>query len=301
MVLASIVALVFAGLWGGYQFSLFRHVVEGSHFFLVLISQIVMGMFFIKVMEATGALNAIARAVCAKSAKSPLILLAILAVFVMMPAMFTGSTPVSVLTTGVIVAETLVRVGVPRLQTGVIVGIAALAGQSAPPVNVLIMIICTSTFMPYQGFGLPLALVTFPQAILTAWGFGLKHIKTPALLALAEEDRKNCVLVESWWEILKLLSPIILLIVLMILPRVLALKIPDPNTPFMFLASAILALFTGVKKMNFLETSRKTIDSSLTVLILFVGMGVIVQVLSAVGVSGSSPPPSSHSPYGRSS
>ena len=286
MVLAAIVALVFAGVFGGFEFSLFRHVIEGSHFFLVLMSQIVMGMFLIKVMEATGALDAIARAVCAKSAQSPLILLALLAVFVMMPAMFTGSTPVSVLTTGVIVAQTLVRIGVPKLQTGVIVGICALAGQSAPPVNVIIMIICTSTFMPYEGFGLPLALATFPQAILTAWAFGLKHVKTPELLKMAEEDRKNCVLVESWWKILKLLSPIVVLIVLMILPRVLALKIPDPNTPFMFMVAAIVAMFTGVHKMNFFETSRKTIDSSLTVLILFVGMGVIVQTLSATGVSG---------------
>jgi GntP family gluconate:H+ symporter len=281
MVLASVVAL----LVGGFGLS-FRHIVEGSHFFILLMSQIVMGMFFIKIMEATGALDAIARIIIKWTVGSPLLLLAILAVFVMFPAMFTGSTPVSVLTTGVIVAKTLMRIGVPKLETGVIVAIAALAGQSAPPVNVMVMIICTSTFMPYQGFELPLALVCFPQAILTAWAYGLKYVKSENLQTLVDEDRRDGKLIENGWVILKLFSPIILLIGLMILPRVLPFKIPDPNTPFMFLVSGLLAMFTGVTKMKFMETSRKTIDSSLTVLILFIGMGVIVQTMAATGVSG---------------
>jgi len=281
MVLASVVAL----LVGGFGIS-FRHIVEGSHYFILLMSQIVMGMFFIKIMEATGALDAIARIILSWTVRSPLLLLAILAVFVMFPAMFTGSTPVSVLTTGVIVAKMLQRIGVPKLETGVIIAIAALAGQSAPPVNVMVMIICTSTFMPYQGFELPLALVCFPQAILTAWAYGLKYVKRENLKALVDEDRRDGKLVENGWVILKLFSPIILLVGLMILPRVLLFSIPDPNTPFMFLASGILAMFTGVTKMKFIETSRKTIDSSLTVLILFIGMGVIVQTMSATGVSG---------------
>ncbi len=281
MVIASVAAL----LIGGFGLS-FRHITEGSLYFLVLMSQIVMGMFFIKVMEHTGALDAIGKWAVAAFAKSPLLLLAVLAVFVMFPAMVTGSTPVSVLTTGVVAGMILVRIGVPKIEAGAIIAIAALAGQSAPPVNVLVMIICTSTFMPYQGFGLPLALATFPQAILSAWYFGLRHVKRDALKLLVDEDRKNGVLIEKPWPVIRLFLPIITLTVLMILPRVFPKVIPDPNTPFMFLIAALVAMVTGLKKINFVAVSHDTIKNALTVLILFVGMGVIVQVMGVTGVSG---------------
>jgi hypothetical protein len=42
-----------------------------------------------------------------------------------------------------------------------ILAMASIAGQQAPPVNVPIMIICTSVFMPYEGFMAPLALLNF--------------------------------------------------------------------------------------------------------------------------------------------
>lgn len=281
MVLASIAAMLIAGF--GIPF---RHLVEGSLYFIHLIAVVVTGMFLVKTMELTGALDAIAKVICAKSARSPMLLLAILAVFVMYPAMVTGSTPVSVLTTGVLVAATLIRIGVPKLETAAIISIAALAGQSAPPVNVMIMIICTSTFMPYEGFSLPLALVTFPLAILTAWGFGLRHLKTDNILAIAEEDRKAGVLVEDWGTILRLFSPILVMILLFLVPIFFPFSLPDMNTPFMFMVSAAVAFLTGPKRVGFVKASIETMKSSLVVMSLFVGMGVIVHVFSLTGING---------------
>ena len=280
MVLASIGAMMVGG------FGLpFRHLGEGGMYFLNLMAQIVTGMFFVKVMEASGALNAIARTTCAKTARHPYLLLAILAVFVMFPAMLTGSTPVSVLTTGVLVYQTLLRTGMPKLEIAAIISMAALAGQSAPPVNVMIMIICTSTFMPYEGFTLPLVVMTFPQAILSAWYFGRKYVKTDVLLKMAEEDREAGNLVEGW-QLFKIFIPFMVLVIMMVVPIVAPFAVPDPNIPFMFVVCAIVSMFTGVKKINFFKTSLDTVDSGLGVLCLFVGMGILVHVMSLTGAKG---------------
>jgi GntP family gluconate:H+ symporter len=280
MILGSIAAM----LVGGFGIP-FRHLVEGSMYFLHLMAVIATGMLFIKTMEATGALDAITRSICAATARYPSVLLAILAVLVMFPAMLTGSTPVSVLTTGVLVSYTLMRIGIPKLETAGIVGMAALCGQSAPPVNVMVMIICASTFMPYEGFGLPLAIMTFPLAIFSALYLGRKYVKTEVLLKMAEEDREAGKLL-SVGKALWVFSPIILLAILMIIPRSFPFSLPDPNTPFMFLLATILAMFTGIKKVNMLTVSRETIESGMVVLALFVGMGVLVQALSLTGVRG---------------
>jgi TRAP-type C4-dicarboxylate transport system permease large subunit len=280
MIMASIVGSVIAGF--GIPL---RHFVEGSFYFLYLMLQIITGMLLIKTMEATGALEMMTHTICAVTARLPSLLLAILAVFVMFPAMLTGSTPVAVLTTGVLVAYTLLRIGVPKLETAAIVGFAALCGQSAPPVNVMVMIICTSTFMPYEGFGLPLALTTFPLAIFAALYMGRKHVKSEALLEMAREDREAGNLA-SGPQFLKLSLPLIVLVLFMIIPRVFPFALPDPNTPFMFVVCTLIALFTGVKRANFLTVSRDTVEHGLTVLTLFIGMGVLVHVMSLTGVKG---------------
>jgi len=59
------------------------------------------------------------------------------------------------------------KMGIPKLETAAILAMGSIAGQQAPPVNVPIMIICTSVFMPYEGFMAPLALINFPLGIFS--------------------------------------------------------------------------------------------------------------------------------------
>ena len=186
MILASIAAAFFVGFGIPIQ-----HLIEGTFYFEHLMGIIITGMVFIGIMRATGALDGITRFIMFKFYKYPSILLSMLAVIVMFPAMITGSTPVAVLSTGVLVAPILLRMKIPKLETASIIGMAALMGQTAPPVNVMVMIICTSTFMPYEGFGLPLALVSFPLAILSAIVLGRKYVTVNKLKELVDEDLKE--------------------------------------------------------------------------------------------------------------
>ncbi len=280
MILASIAAALVVGFGIPIQ-----HLVEGAFYFEHLMSLIITGMLFIGVMTSTGALDAITRWIMYKSYTQPNLLLAILAVIIMFPAMITGSTPVAVLTTGVLVAPILRRMNIPKLETAGIIGMAALMGQSAPPVNVMVMIICTSTFMPYEGFGLPLALLTFPLAILSAIVLGRKYISVESLKKLVDEDLENKKILPSG-KIFVQFIPLILLTLLMILPRIWPFSFPDPSMALIFVICAIVSLFTGVKRISFIQQSLETFKEAFVVMVLFVGMGVFVHFLSLTGGKG---------------
>ena len=262
-----------------------QHLVEGTFYFGDLMMAIVTGMVFIGIMRATGALDAITRLIMAKFYQYPSILLGMLAIVIMFPAMITGSTPVAVLSTGVLVAPILLRMGIPKLETASIIGMAALMGQSAPPVNAMIMIICTSTFMPYEGFGLPLALLTFPLAILSAIVLGRKFVTVPKLKEIVDEDIKGNK-IYSGGKILVLFFPLIVLVVLMILPTIWPFIFPDPAMPFNFMICALVALFTGVKRVNFFKESLEIFKEAFVIMVLFAGMGVFVHFLTLTGGRG---------------
>lgn len=262
-----------------------QHLVEGTFYFEHLMMVIITGMVFIGIMRATGALDAITRFIMAKFYRYPSILLGMLSVIIMFPAMITGSTPVAVLSTGVLVAPILLRMGIPKLETAGIVAMAALMGQSAPPVNAMIMIICTSTFMPYEGFGLPLALLTFPLAILSAIVLGRKFITVPKLKEIVDEDIKEN-RIYSGGKLLLLFAPLLVLVVLMILPTIWPFTFPDPSMPFNFMICALVALFTGVKRVNFFKESLEIFKEAFVVMTLFVGMGVFVHFLTLTGGRG---------------
>ena len=262
-----------------------QHLVEGTFYFEHLMMIIITGMVFIGIMRATGALDAITRFIMAKFYRYPSILLGMLSVIIMFPAMITGSTPVAVLSTGVLVAPILLRMGIPKLETAGIVAMAALMGQSAPPVNAMIMIICTSTFMPYEGFGLPLALLTFPLAILSAIVLGRKFITVPKLKEIVDEDIKEN-RIYSGGKLLLLFAPLLVLVVLMILPTIWPFTFPDPSMPFNFMICALVALFTGVKRVNFFKESLEIFKEAFVVMTLFAGMGVFVHFLTLTGGRG---------------
>lgn len=280
MVLASLVAAFLVGFGIPIQ-----HLVEGAFYFENLMSFIITGMLFIGIMTSTGALDAITRWIMSKTYTQPNILLAILAVIIMFPAMITGSTPVAVLTTGVLVAPILLRMKIPKLETAAIISMAALMGQSAPPVNVMVMTICTSTFMPYEGFELPLAILTFPIAILSAIVLGRKYISVESIKELVDEDiKENKILAGK--KIFIQFIPLLLMVLLMVLPRIWPFSFPDPGMALTFVICGIVALFTGVKRINFWQQSLATFNQAFTVMVLFIGMGIFVHFLSLTGGKG---------------
>lgn len=277
MVLAGAVGMLAAG-----RGIPLRHMVEGSFFFFYLMMVIATSVVFITTLEASGSFEAITRMMILRFRRYPSVLLCLLMLLVMLPAMLTGSAPVAVLSTGVLVAPILLRMGIPKIQTAGILAMGGLLGQSAPPINVMIMIICTSVFMPYEGFDLPLAILCFPMAVFSALYLGRRWVKAQTLDSYAAELETNAGDAPAGCGPY---LPLILLAILMAGPRLWPTKFVDPGAPFSFMASAILALFTG-RKVDVLDVSRKSLKKALGVLGLFVGIGVLVQSLSLTGLRG---------------
>ena len=274
-----LLAGVLATLVDGWGFAI-RHWVEGSFYFFNLILTIASGMVMVDIFKESGLLATLTRTLVQKLYRYPSILLSFLMLIIMFPGMVTGSAPACVLTTGVMIAPILMRMGIPRIETAAILAMGSIAGQQAPPVNVPIMIICTSVFMPYEGFMLPLALLNFPLGIFSILFLGRRHVTVERLQAIAEEAAEKDMPPNS----LKLYSPLLLLVILLSGPRLLP-GWPDVSTPLPFLLTSLVALFTG-KRLNFFASSKKTFDHAMGMIILFTGIGVLIQSMALTGVRG---------------
>ncbi|MCL2102560.1 MAG: TRAP transporter large permease subunit [Syntrophorhabdaceae bacterium] len=275
LILAGVVATLVDG-WG---FAI-RHWVEGSFYFLPLILTIVSGMVMVNIFKENGMLGVLTQTLIRHFYKYPSVLLSFLVLIIMFPGMVTGSAPAVVLTTGVMIAPILMKMGIPRISVAAILAMASIAGQQAPPVNVPIMIICTSVFMPYEGFMAPLALLNFPLGIFSILFLGRKYVSVERLKTIAEEPPDPDLPPNSF----KLYFPVLLLTIFLCGPR-LVHGWPDMSTPLPFLIVSVVALFTG-KQVNFFSSSKQTFGEAMNMIILFTGIGVLIQSMALTGVRG---------------
>lgn len=275
ILLAGVIATIVDG-WG---FPI-RHYVEGSFYFFYLILTIGSGMVMVDVFKENGLLYTLTRTLITRFYNYPSILLSLLMFIIMFPGLVTGSAPACVLTTGVMIAPILMKMGIPRIETAAILAMGSIAGQQGPPVNVPIMIICTSVFMPYEGFMIPLALLNFPLAIISILWIGRKYVTVERLREIAAEPPEPGMPKSS----LKLYIPFFVMAFLLSAPRLIH-GWPDTSTPLTFMVTSIIALFTG-RKFNFFKSSKKTFDHAMSMVILFTGIGVMIQSMALTGVRG---------------
>ena len=136
MVLASV-----AGAIAGGQGLALRHLVEGMFAYVDTIMVIATAMIFMKVIQESGALDAIASLIIQRFHKVPALMLIFIMVIIMFPGMITGSSTASVLSAGSIMAPVLMIMGVPVLETACILALGGVLGMIAPPTNIPAMII----------------------------------------------------------------------------------------------------------------------------------------------------------------
>ena len=214
--------------------------------------------------------------------KVPAVLLILIMLIIMFPGMITGSSTAAVLSAGSIMAPVLALMGIDAVTAGSIIAMGALLGMIAPPVNTAALIICAGIDVPYVGFEGPLALLTFPLAILFVLLLGYKqarHLDYEKLKpALVEQDA-----VRKKYGI-KIYIPLIVLVALMVVFKVLKLG-EDIGMPLMFLLSAVTGMFTG-KKINMLQAVPSAIRTAAPVMGILMGVGMFIEVMTATGVRG---------------
>lgn len=276
--LSMVLSAIAGSLVGGQGIAL-RHMVEGMFSYVDTILVIASAMVFMKVIEKSGALDAISSVIIERFHKVPALMLCLIMVIIMFPGMITGSSTASVLSAGSIMAPVLMMMGVPALETASILAMGGILGMIAPPTNLPAMIIGAGIDIPYSGFELPLALLTFPLAFLFVLMFGYKYVKKMNYVEVKAQLRT-----ESREKFgFRVYIPIILAIVLMVVSK--AVPAFSIGMPLVFLISALVGCFTGYK-INLPAVAKESINSVLPVMGILMGVGMFIQVMTLTGVRG---------------
>lgn len=276
--LSMVLAAVAGSLAGGQGIAL-RHLVEGMFSYVDTILVIASAMVFMKVIEKSGALDAVTSVIIERFHKLPALMLCLIMVIIMFPGMITGSSTASVLSAGSIMAPVLMMMGVPALETASILAMGGILGMIAPPTNLPAMVIGAGIDIPYSGFELPLALLTFPLAFLFVLMFGYKYVKKMNYLEV--KTKLNTDSREKFG--FRVYIPLILAIILMIVSK--AVPALSIGMPLVFLISAVVGCFTGYK-FNLAKVAKESINSVLPVMGILMGVGMFIQIMTLTGVRG---------------
>lgn len=258
-----------------------RHLVEGLFTYYDPILIIFTALVFMKVIEANGALSTLAREIIGRFGNKPIILLVIMTLFIMFPAMLTGITTTSMLTTGALMAPPLMALGLTPVNAAAMIALVSMMGMLAPPINLLVMLIGQGVDMPYIGFEGPLAILAFPLALFVSFSIAYKYVKS------SDKDRalEKLPYEEGIKSGFYLYLPLIVVFGLMIAVRVFSKHLPDIGAPLIFVLGSVVALFTG-KPVKVHKVVYKALIGGLPVLGLLAGIGLFLQIMTLTGVRG---------------
>jgi GntP family gluconate:H+ symporter len=258
-----------------------RHLVEGAFGYFETILIITSAMIFMKVLQASGILDSITAFLLKVFYKKKVPLLLTVMVLIMFPGMITGSSTTAVLTTGILVAPVLIRLGLSKIKSAALIAMGAILGMIAPPVNILVMIMGAGVDMPYAGLTLPLLIIVVPLAVIISLWLGFKDIKIISydqMLAILPE---SCFPHYGFW----LYLPLGVVLVLFLGQSLLVGLMPDIGIPAIFFIGSLLGLFCG-RSFNFLKVTQEALQEALPILSILVGVGMFIQIMTLTGGRG---------------
>lgn len=278
--LSLILAAIAGGLAGGHGIPV-RHLVEGGFGFMEAILIIATAMIFMKIMEASGVLALISLWIVKTFHRTPTLLIMVIVLFVMFPGMLTGLSSTCVLTTGVLVAPILLAMRVPPVAAGSLIAMAAVFGEVAPPISIPVMIIGAGVDMPYIGFTVPLLLVSVPAALFTSVYFRFRYVE--------KIDREEVLGKLQWEGTLRkgflLYVPLIFVIGYMFGEIVLYKYLPHLGVPLIFTIGSIMGMVIS-PRIKIIQVSRSALRMAMPVIVILVGVGMFLQILTLTGVRG---------------
>lgn len=291
---SALVGVLLSWAFSGTEFE-FRYLLEGAFGYFDTILTITTAMVFMGALQVTGALEYISAAVVKALRRWPTILLIVFMFIIMFPAMVTGSSLASAITSGALVAPIMVKWGIPRAKVGAIVALGSVLGMIAPPVNVPAMVICDVVDIAFTGFELPLLLMVVPVAIAGVLVLGRKYVKP-----IYEDEVANVCNVEVLKELKgTVVIPLYLLILLIVGEMVFPKIFGSFAMPGMFVVSTVVAFFFGRKLPFFkkhanddqedkdeciVDVLRHGVGRSLGAMGLLMGVGMFMESIALNGV-----------------
>ncbi len=248
-------------------------LIEGAFGYFDAVLVVLTAMIFIVAVDKSGLLKHIADFLTVKFSSTPRLLLLLSTILAMSGGMITGSSSAAVLTTGAVAFPIFTSLGLDKKKAGTIIGISAVLGMIAPPVNIQALVICEGVDMPYIGFTYPLLWLTLPPALIFSLIIAGKELRKPEIKQVVNFGLKELVLY----------IPLVVMISLSILD---SYGVINLGLPLIFLLSALLSILTKPGKKDFIGVSLLALEQSLPVLAILVGVGMLIQVMTVFGVRG---------------
>ncbi len=267
-------------LLGGQGLGL-RHLVEGGFVYFETLLIILSAMIFMNVLQASGILDSITAFLLKTFYRRKIPLLLTVMVLIMFPGMITGSSTTAVLTTGVLIAPVLMRLGLSKIKTAALIAMGAILGMIAPPVNILVMIMGAGVDMPYVGLTLPLLIIVVPLAVIISLWLGYKDIQ------IIGSRQMISILPESSFSRYgyRLYLPLVIVLALMLGQSLMVEVMPDIGIPAIFIIGSLVGLFCG-RPFNFLKITQAALKDALPILSILVGVGMFIQIMTLTGGRG---------------
>ncbi len=296
LMVAAVVGAIASCIGSGTTFEL-RYFTEGALGYFDTILVITTAMIFMGAMQASGALEYISVLLIKAFRKYPTILLIAFMIIIMFPAMVTGSSLASAVTSGALLAPIMIKWGIPKAKAGAIVALGSILGMVAPPVNIPAMVICDAVDIAYTNFTLPLLILSIPVAIICVLLIGRKYVK-PLSEDEVEFVADTTIMKELNWTVC---LPLIILVLLIVGEIFLPLIFGSLGMSAMFVIATVICFFLG-RKLPFwkkhgenydpnkpdsiIEVLRHSVGRALPAMGLLMGVGMFMEIITLNGVRG---------------
>lgn len=281
--ISMVVTAIAGAIVGGLGFPV-RLLVEGTFTYFDVGLIFLTASIFINFYSETGAMNALVRKMVEKFYARKWVLFTILTVVMLIPGALTGAGSVSMFVVGGMVATVLRFMGIPDKRVVAFIYVTSMLAAVAPPINLWVMLMAAQANMPYVGFDLPL----LAPVILIA-GFTIVF-----LLRGGKPDAKEKILAElptpvegmNWFRIV---MPLLTFVLLIVASKYMSFFIPTLGLPLIFLVCAFLSvLMTPARKgaARWYAVLNNTIEQVFPLLATVVSVGVLVNIMTAIGARG---------------
>jgi hypothetical protein len=278
--LAMFIAAVAGALVGGAGVPV-RHLVEGAFTYLDICLIFITATLFMNLLKESGGVAFVVRRILQRFHRRKILLFTLLAVLLLIPGALTGAGSVTVLITGGMVATVLGYMGIAKPRAAAIVFLIAGLSAAAPPVSLWAMLTAAGVNMPYVGFFLPLLVPCIILALASIFILGWKA--RPADLELALKELPEAPARMNW---LKVALPFLVFLGLVLAGRIWPFDVPIMGLPFMFVCAAAVTILLSPRKIDFLDTARRTVHQLLPLIGTLTCVGILVQIMTLTGVRG---------------
>lgn len=281
--LSMVITAIVGALVGGFGFPA-RLLVEGMFTFFDVGMTFITAAIFINIYSATGAMDAIVRAIVQNFHSKKWVVFVLLGCIMLIPGALTGAGSVSIFVVGGMVSTVLGYMGLSKKKVVGFVFMFAVLSAACPPINLWAMLMCAQANMPYVGFDIPLLapLVVIATFTVIFFGWGSKAHDKQKILDQLPEPAEGM----NW---IRISLPLISLVVLFILQRFLAFYLPVIGLPLTFMICALISILCSPKRKgikSWFSTINVTMEQVFPLLATVISVGTLVNIMTATGVRG---------------